>query len=602
MALIPADLVEDVRIQTDIVSLVGEYVKLEKKGRNYTGACPFHQERDPSFTVNPEKQMFYCFGCQAGGSAIKFLMLIESLSFVESVRRLANRAGINLPDLEKSGDDKKAAREERAWKANAEAGDFYHHYLLNSPEAKPAREYLAGRGLSQETINTFKIGYAPAAWDSLTVYMRKAGYRTEEIIETGLAAGDRNKIFDRFRNRIIFPVANAQGKVVAFGGRILGTADNQPKYLNTPETPFFNKSKILYGLHLARQAIRQAGYAVIMEGYMDVVTAHQFGICNVMASMGTSLTADQGKLLLRYTRDVYIAYDADSAGMKAAARGLDILQQIGCRLKVISMPRDTDPDDFIRLKGTQGWSTLLEGADSLLEYKMRLAQTSGRDAQGMLDEILPNLSEIKSDIELEDGIKTVASRLNISWEAVKGEIRRYRASQRKIWVKPDKIAKNTHNILKSDKTRDALSGAELGILKILVERPEKLNLFRSVLGNDFIQDPLVKELYLAVVPWIESGGFEPARLLDELGEQQAALLSRLIMEKSFGPGGTEDSGGYDPQDIDRIAEDYINVIKRNDQARKRIVFMQELAKAEKNNDIDLVNDILKKLQEIGNPE
>jgi len=600
LALIPADLVEEVRIQTDIVSLVSEYVKLEKKGRNYTGACPFHQERDPSFTVSSEKQMFYCFGCQAGGSAFKFLMLIEGLTFVESVRRLANRAGVYLPDPERSGDDKKAAREERAWKANAEAGDFYHHYLLNSPEAKPAREYLAGRGLSQEAINTFKIGYAPAAWDFLTAYMKKAGYGAEEIIETGLAVGDRNRVFDRFRNRIIFPVANAQGKVVAFGGRILGPSDNQPKYLNTPETPFFNKSRILFGLHLARQAVRQAGYAVIMEGYMDVATAHQFGVCNVMASMGTSLTADQGKLLLRYTRDIYIAYDADSAGMKAAARGLDILQQLGCRLKVISMPRDTDPDDFIRAKGAKGWNKLLEGAESLLEYKIRLAQTGGRDAQGILDEVLPNLSEIKSDIELEDGIKTVASRLNISWEAVKGEIRRYRASQRKIWVKPDKITKNTHNIVKSDKIRDALSGAELGILKILVESPEKLKLFRSALGDDFIRDPLVKELYHAIVPRIDVGGFEPARLLDELGEKQSALLSRLIMEKSFGPVGPGDPGEYVPQEIDRIAEDYINVIKRNDQARKRIALMQELANAEKNNDIDLVNDILKKLQ--GNSE
>ncbi|MFZ5633585.1 MAG: DNA primase [Bacillota bacterium] len=592
MALIPPDIIEDVRIQTDIVSLVSEYVKLEKKGRNYTGVCPFHQERDPSFTVSPEKQIFHCFGCQAGGNAIKFLMLIENLTFVESVRRLANRAGIYFPDPEKPRDHKRAAREERAWKANAQAMEFYHHYLLNSPGAAPAREYLDRRGLSAEIIKKFKIGYSPAAWDALISHMAGLGYRPGELVDFGLAVGDKGRTFDRFRNRIMFPVTSAQGRVVAFGGRVLGQEKNQPKYLNTPETQFFNKSKVLFGLDLARQAIRQAGYAVIMEGYMDVVTAHQFDICNALASMGTSLTPDQGKILMRYTRDIYMAYDTDSAGIKAAARGLDILQQLGCRLKVISMPEGADPDDFIRENGGEGWRRIIAGAETLLEFKLRLAQRGKADAADILAGVLPNLAEIKSDIELEEGVKLVASRLNLSWESVKGEIRRFKADQRKIRVKPDKIAKNKHNIIKSDKTGNAVSAAETGLLRALVENPEKLNYFRSVLGDDFLQEPLHRDLYRAMAGQIDQGKFDPVGLLDELEDQAAALLSRIVMEAADG---SNISAGHDTE---KVVDDYINVIKRSLQAKKRMILMQELAQAEKNKDIELVKNILKKLQEI----
>ncbi len=601
MALIPPDVLEEVRIQTDIVNLISEYVRLEKRGRNYVGICPFHQERDPSFSVSPEKQIFYCFGCRTGGNAIKFLMLVENLTFVESVRRLAGRAGIYFPDLEKSRDDKRAAREERAWKANELAREFYHRCLLNSPEAAPAREYLNGRGLSGEILEAFKIGYAPAAWGSLVSHLAGLGFRPEELVDFGLAVGDRKRTYDRFRGRIIFPVTNPQGIVVAFGGRVLEADPNwksQPKYLNTPETPFFNKSKVLFGLDLARKAIRESGYAVIMEGYMDVVTAHQFGIRNTVASMGTSLTSDQGKILCRYTRNVYIAYDADSAGVKAAARGLDILQETGCRLKVISMPEGSDPDDFIRRHGTEGWRKVLAGAESLLEYKLRIALRDKGDPSKILGDLLPNLAAIKSEIELEEGVKLVASRLNTSWESVKSEIRRYRADQRKIWVKPDKIAKNKYNIIQSDKPKDAVSGAELGILGVLAGNPEKISYFRSVLGDDFIQEPLYRELYRAMAIQIDRGEYAPARLLNELEEPAAALLSRLIMESAAPADRSENIGGLGDPDTDKAVADYINVIKKNRQAKKRMVLMQELAEAEKNNHLELVRDILKKIQEI----
>ncbi|NTW06122.1 MAG: DNA primase, partial [Peptococcaceae bacterium] len=267
MALIPSDTLEDIRLQNDIVSIVGQYVRLEKRGRNYVGACPFHQERDPSFSVSSEKQIFYCFGCQAGGNVFKFLMLIENLTFMESVKRLAVKAGIVLPSFEDAQDKgRQAFREERAWEINGLARDFYHQKLLSSTEAESARRYLASRGISQKVIAEFKIGYALNSWDSLIRFFGTRNYSTKELIDIGLVGGDSNRVYDRFRNRIIFPVSNHQAKVVAFGGRIIDKADNdrnQPKYLNTSDTFFFHKSKILYGLDLAIKHIRDKGHAVL---------------------------------------------------------------------------------------------------------------------------------------------------------------------------------------------------------------------------------------------------------------------------------------------------------------------------------------------------
>lgn len=590
MSLIPREIVEDVRIQTDIVALVAEYIRLERKGRNYVGVCPFHQDNDPSFTVSPEKQIFYCFGCQAGGNVIKFLMLTESLTFVESVRKLAHRSGIYLPDFGEIRNDNKTIIEESAWKANAHAREYYHQYLLNKPAAAEAREYLLARGLSSEIIASFKIGYAPAGWDLLIKHMRTLGYRVEELIDFGLVVGDGTRNYDRFRNRIMFPVTNPQGKAVAFGGRVLGQDKTQAKYMNTPETPFFNKSKILFGLDLARQAIKQMGYAVLMEGYMDVVTAHQFGIRNALASMGTSLTTEQGRILMRYARDIYFAYDTDNAGINAASRGLDILQQLGFRLKVIDMPEDTDPDSFIRKCGLDGWQKCVAGAENLLEYKMRLAQKGKKNTSEVFDNIIKNLAEIKSDIELEESIKTVASRLNLSWEAIKGEIRRYKNDQRKISVKTDKNVKNIHNILNSGKPRDALSRAEMGILKVIVNNPEKFDYFKSELGEDTFQDPLCSDLYKAVSAKIQEGKFDLNSLFNILEDNVAAFLSRTAIEDDEGP---------EDRDQDRISRDYVNTIKRHQLARKRTLLMQELAEAEKNKNIELVNYILKKLQQMG---
>ncbi len=603
MALIPTEILDDIRLQNDIVNVIGEYVRLEKKGRNYVGACPFHQERDPSFSVSPEKQIFYCFGCQTGGNLFKFLMLVENLTFIESVSKLAARAGIVLPDIGKALDKRQVQKEERAWQANALARDYYHHYLLKSPEAASAREYLAGRGMSDEIIKIFRIGYAPAAWDSLIGFLNKRNYHKQELVDIGLVVGSANRFFDRFRNRIIFPVSNHLGKVVAFGGRILESADgngsNQPKYLNTPETAFFHKSKVLYGLDVARKHIKESGFIVLMEGYMDVITAHQFGIRNAVASMGTSLTPEQGKTLMRYAKDVYIAYDADSAGQRAAVRGLDILQETGCCLKVINMPEGADPDDFIRQQGIEEWDKLVKGAQSLLEYKIKIAQKDSTSPSEILNTVVANLAAIKNRVDLEESIRLVASMLNISWESIKGEIRRFQLEQRKKRVKTDKIAKNKNNIiLQRDREKNAVILAEQEILRILIQDPSQIDYFYSQLGNDFIQYPVNRELYQFIVKWAKQGDYDYGKMMDELEGSVAALFSKMVMESELAQEKETDIALMLNHDGERAIDDYIKVIKKNLQAKKRMTLMQELAEAEKNNNLELVKDILIKLQNL----
>lgn len=585
MGRISPEIVENIRLSTDIVQLVGEYVRLQKKGKNYVGSCPFHQERDPSFTVTPAKQIFYCFGCHAGGNVFKFLMLAENLTFQESVRRLAERAGIHVPAGESFRDRERAAREEWAWKANGLARDFFHYFLVNRPEGSAAREYLAGRGLSEEIIARFKIGYAPAGWDTLAGFMRGRGYQHPELDALGLAIVDeRDKVRDRFRHRVIFPVTDPGGRVLGFGGRTLGQA--QPKYLNTPETPFFSKGKLLFGLDQARNTIRQKNEAVIMEGYLDVVTAHQYGITNAVASLGTSLTREQGILLLRYATRGVFAYDADAAGVAATIRGLDILQELGFKLKVITVPDSKDPDEFLHKHGAAGWEELLAGAEPLLEYKMRHILRDYPDKVEALRQIMTNLASVSGRVELEQAIKMVASRLNFTWDAIREELEQFKEKSRKNWPKPDKIAKNKHNIINSEKPIGAGQKAEQGLLQLVLEAPERLDAVLKALGEDFWEVAAHRQIFELIRESRARGGFEPARALDELDEPAASLMSRLLFEKI---------PGDDPL---KIMNDYIEAIKRNLTVKKRIRLLQELAEAEKANDRGRMSLIMSEIQRL----
>ena len=576
----PQDFIETVREQVDLVEVASEYLHLTRRGKDYVALCPFHQEKTPSFTVSREKQIFHCFGCGTGGNVFHFLMAMENLTFPEAVRQLAERAGLPVP-VAGEGGEKKARLESRILEMNALARDFYGRILRERPEGAPAREYLAKRGLTGETALLFGLGYAPDAWDSLTSHLRGQGYTLDEILAAGLAvAGERGRPFDRFRRRVIFPIHTVGGKIAGFGGRILG--EGEPKYLNSPETPVFNKREVLYGLDRARQAIKELGFAVIMEGYMDVLTAHQAGITNAVGSLGTSLTVEQGRLLRRYTTEAVIAYDADAAGVAATLRGLDMLQELGYRVKVVTIPEGKDPDEYIRNRGRREWDALVEKAPPLVEYRLDQACRSTGDKQKILAQVLPSVAKMASPLEQEEAVKLIAARLNVSWEAVKSELRRINTEQRKKWPISDKIANKTHNII-----TDAKKIAEREIFRLILQNPGYLPAVKEELGERFYEkfaDPVLRRI---IYLFDQQGARrEQAAWLEKLEAEERKVAVRFLMEKApFG-------------DSPEVLRDFVGTLKARERAQRKEYLLRELARAEKNHDSQQVRALLEEINRL----
>ena len=359
---------DELLAKNDIVSVVSPYVELRPKGRRLWGLCPLHGEKTPSFSVSPDKQMFYCFGCHAGGTAIQFIMQMERLSFVEAVKLLAARAGMELPD--DAGDaalQRERAYKERLYAACRKAARFYMETLLG-PDGAPGRAYLARRGLTSEAVKRFGIGFAPASWDALKNRLTAEGFTQQELLDAGLLVHntEKNSVYDAYRNRVIFPIIGTGGRVLGFGARVLG--DEKPKYINTGDTPIYNKRNNLYGLYL--QKGRGSGELVMVEGYMDVIGLFEAGVTNAVASLGTALTVQQARLLKRFVPLVYIAYDGDAAGQQATLRGLDILSREGLDVRVIVFPDGLDPDEFVRARGREAFETLKDQALSLNAFKL----------------------------------------------------------------------------------------------------------------------------------------------------------------------------------------------------------------------------------------
>ncbi len=353
MAFFPEEFIEQVRNANDITEVIGEYVQLERRGRNFLGLCPFHAEKTPSFNVNPEKQLYYCFGCHAGGTVFNFVMETQKISFPEAVRALAMRANIPLPETAAKSPAVRAQQKEKQllYRVNQWATEYFHRQLRQMPEAEKARDYLARRGFSSDLVQEMKLGYAPAGWTDLVAAAERSRVPLSALAKLGLIVPRRQQegYYDRFRARVMIPITDERGRIVAFGGRVLD--DSQPKYLNSPESVLFDKGRLLFGLHYANPFIRKTGSAILVEGYMDCLSAWQFGIGHVVGTLGTALTIAQARLLKRYTDHVILCYDADGSGLQAALRGLDILLKAGLQVRVAILPSGQDPDDCLRQQG-----------------------------------------------------------------------------------------------------------------------------------------------------------------------------------------------------------------------------------------------------------
>lgn len=367
------EVIDEVRQANDIVDVIGSYVKLKRSGSNYMGLCPFHSEKSPSFSVSRTKQMYYCFGCHRGGNVITFVRDYENLTFPEAIKTLADRAGIQLPEQEMSAEERRQRDERTALlEINRVAGEFYY-YRLRSPEGKPGMDYLTKRGLSQETMRSFGLGYAGTYSDSLYRFLKKKGYSDELLYKSGLISHDeRRGMYDKFWNRVMFPIMDLNNRVIGFGGRVMG--DGKPKYLNSPETKIFDKSRNLYGLNVARRS--RENRLILCEGYMDVISMHQAGFTNSVASLGTALTRQHCALLARYTKNIILSYDSDNPGVNAALRAIPMLRDAGLTPKILHLEPYKDPDEFIKALGHDAFSERLDQAENAFLFEIGILQRS----------------------------------------------------------------------------------------------------------------------------------------------------------------------------------------------------------------------------------
>ena len=538
--------------RNDIVDVVSGYVRLSKRsGANQFGLCPFHSEKTPSFSVNAEKQIYHCFGCGKGGGVINFIMDIENLGYRDAVAFLARRAGMTMPEEQSDGESKKRAR---MLSLNKDAARFFYEQLSTS-EGRRAGEYMAKRRISPATAKNFGLGYAPDTWDSLEKAMRAKGYSDFELLDAGLVRrGKSGGFYDTFRNRLMFPVIDVRGNVIGFSGRILG--DGEPKYMNSPETLVFNKSRNLFALNLAKKS--KSGYILLSEGNIDVVSLHQAGFDSAVASLGTSLTPEQARLISRYTSQVIIAYDNDGAGQKAAQRAIGILEKLDLKVKVLQMSGAKDPDEFIKLKGPEAFQMLIEGSENQVEY--RLGQIAKKydlssDAQKVdyLKEAEDLLARLPNAAEREVYCRRVAADAGISADVLIGEVksRRSRLLKRTAAASRSSPEKQTQPVERQYRYSDPASAvAEEGVIRLLYLDPALIR--RGGLPTkEAFSSPVLGHIYEVLCRRLREGLSVSADVLGgELESGEIALLVDLLQK---------------PETLSNSAkalDDYINRIDR----------------------------------------
>ncbi|MCH5271310.1 MAG: DNA primase [Lachnospiraceae bacterium] len=528
----PEELVEEVRMKNDIVDVVSGYVKLQKKGSSHFGLCPFHNEKSPSFSVSGAKQMYYCFGCGAGGNVFTFVMNYENYTFGEAIKLLADRAGVALPEVEYSAEMKQRENHRaRLLEANKEAAKYFYYQLRNK-QGELGYRYLSGRQLSEETMKKFGLGFANKTSDDLTKYMKQKGFEDKLLQEVGLASFDeRSGMHDKFWNRVMFPIQDINHRVIGFGGRVMG--DGTPKYLNSPETPVFDKSRNLYGLNFARTA--RAGNMILCEGYMDVISLHQAGFTQAVASLGTAFTSGQANLLKRYTDKVLLAYDSDGAGVNAALRAIGILKEAGLTGKVINMKPYKDPDEFIKNLGREAYKERIDNAENSFFFEIRMLE-GGYDLDdpesktAFHKEIARKLCSFEIEVERENYLEAIADKYNIGFENLRKLVNTY-AAQTGL-VKPIERPKST--MAKKAAPEENNKRVQRMLLTWLTDEPALYPKISAYIAPSDFTDELYRKVAERLFADIDAGSYNPAGIIsmfeEEEEQREAAALFNTKVE------------------------------------------------------------------------
>ncbi len=511
------ELIEEIRQKNDIVDVISGYVRLQKKGSSYFGLCPFHNEKSPSFSVSRQKQMYYCFGCGAGGNVITFIMEYENYTFVEAVRFLAERAGVDIPEVEYSAEAKeKADRKALLLEINKLAAKYFYAQL-KAEHARHAHAYLTKRGLSEETITAFGLGYSNKYSDDLYKYLKTKGYTDEILVKAGLISASEKGVYDKFWNRVMFPIMDVNNRVIGFGGRVMG--EGEPKYLNSPETEVFDKSRNLYGLNIARTS--RKNYFLICEGYMDVISLHQAGFHNAVASLGTAFTPGHAALIKRYVNEVYLTFDSDGAGTKAALRALPILKEAGITAKIIRMDPYKDPDEFIKNLGAEAFEERIHQARNGFLFSLEILEQdydmhSPEGKTGFFREAAKRLTAFEEEIERNNYIESVAEKYHIGVDSLRQLVAKtaIQAGQAVPAVKPKQA------VTKDRGKEDGNLKSQKILLTWLIEsEPIFRQIQKYILPRDF-----TKELYRTVAELLyaqyEEGDLVPAKVMNHFTDEE----------------------------------------------------------------------------------
>ena len=517
---------ERVKQQADIVRVIGEYIRLKKTGQNFTGLCPFHQEKTPSFAVHPVKQIYHCFGCGAGGDVFKFVMEMEKSTFPEAVRMVAEKSGIAIPKpRERSPEERRENQQRTALvEMHRDVAVFFARQLQEGQEGKVAFAYLEDRGLDRETMTRFGLGFAPSTGDAL-LRLLKSKYPEKLLESSGLVSRDQSgRLYDRFRRRIMFPISNEAGKIIAFGGRAMG--DDMPKYMNSPETPIYSKSNVLYHLDRAKDALRQSDFAILVEGYMDAIAVARSGMANVVASCGTSLAEPQVKLLGRFTRRVIVNYDPDTAGQAATERSLTLLLEKEFDVRVLELPGSADPDKFLREQGAEAYRKLLGAAPPYLDYLIgrarRMDRSTATGKLAALNFLMPYVQRLPNRLLRSEWATRIASELRVDEPVLRESLRRA-AAERRSEVKP-----------KAELLTPAVKPAERRLIEMLVEAEG----FREKLAREISSDELhrgleTEKIIGAIVSVVLAGERpDPTSLAASLEEKDRRLLFEFLFDSS----------------------------------------------------------------------